>query len=418
MCMTCRSRVKARTTGWDDDPAFSTKIRVARVDGDCQMTPGARLSAAIEVLDRILAGAAAEQALTNWGRASRYAGSGDRAAVRDLVFDALRCRRSHAALGGGETGRGLILGGLRDRGRDLGLFSGEGHAPAAVGPHEMARTPVGAEALDCPDWLLPLFTQSLGAQTEAVLQAMRHRAPVFLRVNTLRATAEQALAVLAADGISAKFAQDINNALEVTGNARKIQKSAGYLNGLVELQDASSQGVIARLPLRAGMRVLDYCAGGGGKTLALAAAVNGPVDAHDAAPRRMADLPGRAARAGAQVNIVAQPQGLYDLVLADAPCSGSGSWRRDPMGKWVLTAEKLAQVQLQQAQVLQQAAGSVRPAGTLAYATCSLLKAENHDQIAAFLAQNPDWSAVSDHAWTPVLGGDGFYLSMLTRKPA
>ena len=121
------------------------------------MTPAARLSAAIEILDRILAGAVTEQALTNWGRANRFAGSGDRHALRDLVYDALRCKRSYAALGGGLTGRGWILGGLRDRGVDpAGLFTGVGHAPAPVAVEEAARVPVGAEALDCPDWLLPL----------------------------------------------------------------------------------------------------------------------------------------------------------------------------------------------------------------------------------------------------------------------
>jgi 16S rRNA (cytosine967-C5)-methyltransferase len=379
------------------------------------MTPAARLAAAIAVLDRILAGAPAEQALTNWGRASRFAGSGDRAALRDLVFDALRCRRSHAALGGAETGRGLVLGGLRDRGGDTGLFSGEGHAPAPVGPDETGRIPTGAEALDCPDWLMPVVTDSLGDSAPTVLAALRKRAPVFLRVNTLRGGADQAVQMLAQDAITAKPVPFVKTALEVTENARKIQTSTAYLSGLVELQDASSQAVIAALPLRRGMRVLDYCAGGGGKTLALAAAVSGPVDAHDIAPRRMADLPARATRAGAKVQIVQHPQGLYDLVLADAPCSGSGSWRRDPMGKWALTPDLLAALGAQQAEVMRLAATYVAPDGILAYATCSLLTPENQARTAAFLAQNPGWQEIGNQSWTPLSGGDGFFLSMLTR---
>ena len=383
---------------------------------DLLVIPEARLSAAITVLDRILAGSAPEQALTNWGRASRFAGSGDRAAVRDLVFDALRCRRSHAALGGSDTGRGLVLGGLREREGDLGQFSGQGHAPAVIGPDETGCAPQGAEALDCPDWLLPFFTDSLGLQTEPVLYAMRKRAPVFLRVNTLRATVDQAIAALTLDAITATPVAYVKNGLEVTGNTRKIQNATAYVDGLVELQDASSQAVVAALPLHRGMRVLDYCAGGGGKTLALAAAVRGPVVAHDAAPRRMADLPARAARAKAQVQIVAQPQGQFDLVLVDAPCSGSGSWRRDPAGKWALTPARLTELHLQQADVLRRSARFVGPSGTLAYATCSLLRAENHDQIAAFLADHTDWHEVSCHVWTPLSGGDGFFLSMLTRK--
>jgi 16S rRNA (cytosine967-C5)-methyltransferase len=380
------------------------------------MTPGARLAAAIDVLDRVLGGAAAEVALTNWGRASRYAGSGDRAAVRDLVFDALRCRRSFAAFGGGLTGRGLILGGLRAGGGDEALFSGEGHAPGPVTDADTGVVPEGAAALDCPDWLMPLLHDSLGAETEAVLRAMQRRAPVFLRVNALRADVGSAIATLVGDGVAVQLRPDVKTAVEVTGNARKIQNGHAHLKGFVELQDLSSQAVVAALPLRAGMRVLDYCAGGGGKTLALAAGMRGPVDAHDADPRRMRDLPVRAARAGARVNVVTQPQGIYDLVLVDAPCSGSGSWRRDPQGKWALTPERLAALVAMQAQVLDAAARYVGPAGVLAYATCSLLAHENHQQSGAFLARQPGWREIATHVWTPLSGGDGFFLSMLTRK--
>eukprot|EP01031_Cornospumella_fuschlensis_P051160 gene51160-62561_t len=142
------------------------------------MTPAARLSAAITVLDRILGGEPVEQALTNWGRASRFAGSGDRHAVRDLVFDALRCKRSFAALGGALTGRGLILGGLRAAGADVAaLFSGEGHAPARVSEAEAGHAPIGAEALDVPDWLCDMFVKSLAGECDETLEALRHRAP-------------------------------------------------------------------------------------------------------------------------------------------------------------------------------------------------------------------------------------------------
>ncbi len=378
------------------------------------MTPGARLAAGIDVLDRVLGGAGVEQALTQWGRGNRYAGSGDRAAVRDLVFDAWRCRRSFAALGGGLTGRGLILGGLRAAGGDEALFSGVGHAPAVVTAADAGVVPEGAAALDCPDWLYPLVQDSLRADTDAVLRAMQRRAPVFLRVNALRGDVAAALRALAADGIAAQLRPDVKFALEITGNARKIQNGRAYLDGLVELQDLSSQAVVAALPQRAGMRVLDYCAGGGGKTLALA--VQGPVDAHDADPRRMRDLPERARRAGARVNVVSQPQGAYDLVLADAPCSGSGSWRRDPAGKWALTPARLAELVAVQAQVLDAAAAFVGPGGVLGYATCSLLACENQAQIAAFLTRHPGWREVAAHVWTPLSGGDGFFLSTLTRK--
>ncbi|MDT8855697.1 RsmB/NOP family class I SAM-dependent RNA methyltransferase [Paracoccaceae bacterium Fryx2] len=386
------------------------------------MTPAARLSAAMAVLDRVLSGAPAEQALTNWGRGSRYAGSGDRHAVRDLVYDALRCRRSFAALGRAETGRGLILGGLRAAGTDVeGLFTGEGHAPAPLTAAESASADPLPElvALDCPDWLAPALRASLGADFAAVMAALRHRAPVFLRVNAAHGSRNEAAMALAAEAIATRPHPLAKSALEVNGNARKIQKSAAYLSGLVELQDAASQAIVEALPLVEGQRVLDYCAGGGGKTLAMGARAALTLFAHDADPGRMRDLPARAARAGLRPQILTAAemaqQAPFDLVLADVPCSGSGSWRRAPEAKWALTFERLAALCETQARVLDQVAGLVAPQGHLAYATCSLLDAENADQIAAFLARNPGWRQSSVLRLTPLDGGDGFFLSILTR---
>lgn len=384
------------------------------------MTPVARLSAAIDVLDRILAGTAAELALTNWGRASRFAGSGDRHAVRDLVYDALRCRRSFAAMGGGMTGRGLILGGVRAAGLDPEtLFTGQGHAPAVLGEQDTPRPPTEAEALDLPDWLIPAMQASLGTDLPPVALQMRHRAPVFLRVNLRKTDLDGAIAALGRDGIVAKPHLLAPTALEVLEGARKIQLSAAYGDGLVELQDAASQAVVGALPLQSGMRVLDLCAGGGGKTLALAGALRDlRIWAHDANPGRMRDLPERAARAGATITLSDKPErdAPFDLVLADAPCSGSGSWRRDPQGKWGLTPDRLAEIMAIQASILDRMPGLVAPQGFLAYATCSLLKAENGDQIDTFLSRNPGWNCIGQKAWTPLSGGDGFFLSFLTRE--
>ena len=380
------------------------------------MTPGARAAAAIEVLDRILAGAPAERALTNWGRASRFAGSGDRAAVRDIVFDALRRRRSAAVRGGGMTGRGLVLGLCREAGNDA-LFSGEGHAPMPPLPEEAGREPEGAEALDVPDWLLPRLRDSLGADTDAVLRALRGRAPVFVRVNVKKASVAAAVAALAAEGITATPHPLARACLELGGQVRKLQACASYLEGMVELQDASSQAVVEALPLQHGMRVLDHCAGGGGKTLAMAARANLTLFAHDIAPQRMADLPARAKRAGVAVTLTAAPEAAapYDLVLVDAPCSGVGSWRRDPEGKWALTPERLAELCGMQEDILRRAAGMVRQGGWLAYATCSMLREENGGQVARFLAEMPGWAQDVSLTLTPLTGGDGFHLATLRR---
>ena len=383
------------------------------------MTPQARLSAAIDVLDRILAGGAAEQALTNWGRASRFAGSGDRAAVRDLVFDALRCKRSYAALGGGLSGRGLVLGGLRVRGLDPAeWFTGIGHAPATLSDADAGHSPEGNVALDCPDWLAPQLQAALAEDFAPVMQALRHRAPVFLRVNLAKATVAQAQAALAAEGILCTLHQLAKTALEVTENARKIQNSQAYLDGLVELQDAASQAVIAALPLADGQRVLDYCSGGGGKALAMAAQARVKLVAHDADPRRMRDIPARATRAGVKISI-SESSAIgtgYDLILMDVPCSGSGSWRRDPQGKWALTGARLAALCEIQAEIMDTAARLLAPNGTLAYATCSMLTAENEAQIAAFLARHPGWKNPLQQRFSPLQGADGFFVALLTRE--
>lgn len=387
------------------------------------MTPSARLAAAIDILDRVLGGVAAEQALTNWARASRFAGSGDRLAVRDLVFAAIRCRRSFSALGGAETGRGMILGGLRATGTDPALlFTGEGHAPPVLAGAELGPVPDLPElvALDCPDWLAPALRASLGSDFAPVLAALRQRAPVFLRVNIARLSRPDAAAALAGEAIATRPHPLANTALEVTENARKIQSSSSYLTGLVELQDAASQAVVQALPLRPGLRVLDFCAGGGGKTLAMAARCDLRLFAHDADPRRMRDLPARAERAGATLRRIDDAEvtrlAPYDLVLADVPCSGSGSWRRAPEAKWALTPARLAALCATQAAILDRITALVAPGGQIAYATCSLLEAENQAQIAGFLARHSDWQGQNLRRLTPLDGGDGFYLAILTRN--
>jgi 16S rRNA (cytosine967-C5)-methyltransferase len=187
----------------------------------------------------------------------------------------------------------------------------------------------------------------------------------------------------------------------------------------VELQDAASQAVVDLLPVKPGMRVLDYCAGGGGKSLALAAR-GAAVEAHDIDPRRMADIPARAERAGVTIRRISTEDVAhavpYDLVFADAPCSGSGSWRRAPQGKWALTAERLDELCAIQAGIIDEISSYVAQGGILAYATCSMLEAENGGQIAAFLKRHPGWHCTLQRRFTPRDGGDGFFVALLTRK--
>ncbi|WBU64992.1 RsmB/NOP family class I SAM-dependent RNA methyltransferase [Paracoccus aerodenitrificans] len=386
------------------------------------MRPAARVAAAIGILDDILAGSPAEQALIRWARASRFAGSGDRAAIRDLVFEALRRRDSLAALGGGPGGRGLMLGLLRLRSEDpAGVFTGERHAPEPLGEAEKAggTTPAEADRLgDMPDWIWQHWQASLGSRALPLAHMMRERAPVWLRVNSRLSGPEQACASLLRDGITAKEDPRLAGALLVTDGERRINASEAYRTGLVELQDLSPQLACASLPLKQGARVLDYCAGGGGKSLALAAREDLRITAHDAAPSRMADLPERAKRAGVSIRIETREKlgGDYDLVVADVPCSGSGTWRRTPDSKWRIRPEDLRELLATQAQILSQSAALTGPGGFLAYMTCSLLDVENGDQIDAFMTDNPEFSEQIRSNWTPLEASDGFFLSLLKRR--
>jgi 16S rRNA (cytosine967-C5)-methyltransferase len=385
------------------------------------MTPGARISAASSLLDRIATGELAERVLTNWARSNRYAGSKDRAAIRDHVYDALRCRGSFAALGGGDHGRGLMLGLLRDQGIDIdGFFTGEGYAPDPVSVDERAALEAPAlddlALLDWPGWMRPVLQADLGDDFTEVSQAMRARAPVFLRVNLARGTRDQAQAVLAAEGITAQPHPLAATALEVTHGARLVQRSQAYLTGVVELQDASSQAASALLPLAPGARVLDYCAGGGGKALAMAAACpKARIFAHDADAARMRDLPARAKRAGARITQrpPGDPGAGYDLVLVDAPCSGSGTWRRTPEAKWRLDAAHLSELCALQERILSEAATLVAPGGALAYMTCSVLQAENEEQVKKTAVSG--WAVEVMRRYLPLAGGDGFFVAVLHR---
>lgn len=387
------------------------------------MTPAARVAAAIAVLDEVLAGAAAEKALTGWARGARYAGAKDRAAVRDHVFQALRCRRSYACLGGAATGRGLMLGALRAAGHAPDdIFTGARYAPAPLSRAEAGAGQAPAatgDRLDLPDWLLPHFRNSLGAAAAGAADALRGRAPVMLRVDRRKGSAAAACAALAADGIAAAPHPIAATALRVSDGARRIAWSEAYRGGLVELQDGSSQAAMARVTVAPGARVLDYCAGGGGKTLALAARAEATWYAHDAHPRRMADLPARAARAGIRVRQLEQSAlaaaAPFDLVICDVPCSGSGTWRRTPDAKWRLTPAALNELTALQAAILRAGADLVAPGGRLVYATCSVLRGENDVRIGCFLCDTPGWQADWQAHWPVSEGGDGFFAAQLVR---
>ncbi|MEM7731674.1 MAG: RsmB/NOP family class I SAM-dependent RNA methyltransferase [Pseudomonadota bacterium] len=394
------------------------------------MTPAAHIAAAIDVLDQVFEGQAAEQALTRWARGARYAGSRDRAAVRDHVFQALRCRRSYAALGGGQDGRAVMIGALRAEGVDpVTLFTGEGHAPRGLSDGERAvphPTLSEADSADLPDWLWRVFQTDLGADAMVQARAQRDRAPIALRVNLNMKTLSHSIDMLKNDGVIAGPVEGCETALIVSEGARKIRQTEAYLTGVIELQDVSSQSAMARVTVPQGARVLDYCAGGGGKTLALAArARQGPDHArffaHDRTPARMADLPSRAARAGVCVTLLESDEigrhQPFDIVLCDVPCSGSGTWRRTPNAKWRMTPSRLEEFINIQIDILQSSCDFLRPGGQLIYTTCSVLARENMAQIRRFCGANADQYVLEDDLQMPVTEtGDGFFFASLIRK--
>ncbi|MBA3896144.1 MAG: RsmB/NOP family class I SAM-dependent RNA methyltransferase [Sphingomonadaceae bacterium] len=384
------------------------------------MTPAARLQAAIELLDAIVAsaadnGPAADTIIADWFRKRRYAGSGDRRAVRELVYRAIRGFGDPP-----ESGRAAMAG-LADGDPDLAAaFDGSGYGPAALTPEEPRAIPKAM-----PDWLGGLID---GAEHAALLE----RAPLDLRANRLKTTRDAMLAAF--PGASAFGTNCVRLDPPIT-----IENRPEHRDGLIEVQDAGSQLAVAACRATAGMVVVDLCAGGGGKTLALAAdmAGKGRLIACDTDRTRLSKLSPRAARAGAVVEdrlldgeretaMLADLDGAADVVLVDAPCSGCGTLRRNPEARWRLSPERLDRVLAVQRHVLALAAPVVRPGGALVYAVCSLIDAEGAGQAANFLAAHPDWTAEPPFAEGCARGPgrilspshdatDGFFVARLVR---
>jgi 16S rRNA (cytosine967-C5)-methyltransferase len=390
------------------------------------MTPAARYAAAIDVLDGVLFGEPVEKQLSNWARRNRYAGSTDRAAVRDIVFDCLRNLRCYGFDAGFCTARGLIVGHCLTFGIEPDqVFSGEAYGPTPLLGDELQaiesqkKNADEAVIANLPDALFNTLKSDWPGSYSEIAQHLRTRAPVDIRVNKTRGTVSGAIKTLGREDIEAVPIDGVPFGLRVTKNARRIAATKSFADGLVELQDAASQSIVQMLDLHAAPSILDYCAGGGGKTLAMAAlSPKSAIAAWDINPNRLEPLRERAKRAGAKVQILrAPPIGrVFDLVLVDAPCSGSGAWRRNPEGKWRITPESLAQLIAAQANVLSSASQHVAEDGLLVYVTCSIFHSENQAQLARFLTENSNYKCQTERYFKITQPGDGFYCAILQKQ--
>lgn len=381
------------------------------------MQDSGRITAAIDIVAEIEdRRRPAKLALKDWGARHRFAGSKDRAWVSGLVLDTLRHRRSLSWRIGVDGPRARVLACLRcswgwGLDRIAAAAAEQPHGTGPLYPDEIAglTSPRPLDeapppvAGDYPDWLEPYMTRAFGERRVAEAQALSERAPVDLRVNTLKADPEKALKALAT--VNPQADQLLSTTIRLPAakpeaRGEHVESIPAYSKGWVEVQDQGSQIAAAAAGVIAGAQVLDYCAGGGGKTLAMAAAManGGQIYAWDADPKRLAPIFARAQRAGVRNLQVRSSregatlddlQGKMDLVFVDAPCTGSGVWRRQPDAKWRLRAGQIERRQEEQDEALAAAATFVKPGGRLVYVTCSLFVEENDDRVAAFLAGNP-----------------------------
>jgi 16S rRNA (cytosine967-C5)-methyltransferase len=392
------------------------------------MTPAARAQAAIDLLDAVIdaaqgGGAAADTVAQRFFAARRYAGSKDRRAIRGLVYEAIRSFGERPA-----NGRAAMVSLAHNRPELAECFDGSSYGPAQITPGEPA-----AEFGLAPAWLMEALAASgLGAEEVA---ALLERAPVDVRVNRLKAARDEVQAEIGGDPLD--FAPD---ALRLATDA-PVEQLPAWREGRIEVQDAGSQLVGSIAGAGPGMCAVDLCAGGGGKTLSLAAAMDnrGRIVASDTDRPRLSRLPERAQRAavtiaetrllnpGRETSGLTDVEAAADVVLVDAPCSATGTWRRNPEARWRLTPERLDRFAATQARLLDVAAQLVRPGGHLTYVVCSLLDAEGKDQVSAFLRRHPEWQSQPIEAGagrrhgeglrlTPAHDGtDGFFVARLAR---
>jgi len=427
------------------------------------MTPAARVQAAIELLEEVLdTNRPADGVLSSYFRNRRYIGAGDRRSISEQIWRILRHRaRLTWSLGTDHPSARLFVAAnmIRGEGKTVdavaGLYSGAKNGPSPLLAHEKRMiervttrddTTMPREVkFELPWWLLQKFDTAFGEGADAELAALNVEAALDLRVNALKSTRGAMMALLKEEGHTPQETPLSPLGIRLAGRI-SLGDHKGFKDGLFEVQDEASQLCAQLVDAQPGSAVMDLCAGAGGKTLAIAGTManKGRLIACDVSIGRLERSKLRLRRAGvhnATLRIledkdkwIKRQAGSFDRVLVDAPCTGTGAWRRNPDARWHLTPENLDSLAATQTQVLEQGAGLVKLGGRLIYSTCSLLPEENQDRVAAFLASHPGFKVIPvADVWSQILtapcpasdpyltlspnrtGTDGFFVALLER---
>jgi len=395
-----------------------------------------RAAAAINILDDYLKGYPLEKVLKQWFKKNRFAGSNDRRNIRDLVFDILRKRLilyyPFQINEYYETGRILVLSYLflyKKGSFSLEDIKGNKYLSPSINNDELIilnninklvkKAPKNI-SLNYPEFLEEKLSQSLGNNFNVIMELFLKRAPVYLRINQNKINIKAAKIKLENQRILTEICPSSKYALKVISGEKFIKDSSPYQLGEVELQDLSSQLTTELVQISSGKKILDFCAGSGGKALAIASRLRNKADifAYDLNDLKYKNLNYRANKAGANITILDSKhlikyKNFFDIVFVDAPCSGTGTWRRDPKIKWELNDQKLSLLTKNQYSILKQACSYLKSGGFLIYVVCSLLEDEGDLIIRKYLFHHKNYSKVKSGIFHPINASDGFYFSVL-----
>ena len=400
------------------------------------MRKDAQANAAISILDDFLDGQNLNSILFNWKKNNRYAGSSDRESIRNIVFDILRVKKTFISVLEKEkqpiNGRALVF--LYSVFYALNLneiFTGEKYGPKKLTIFEKKFLKISKKNItryfriadNIPDFLIPEFKRSLGRKFKNAMRLLERRAPISIRVNPLKSDISSILECLSLEGIERKKSKTVKYGINIIGNPRRLTQIQAFKDGGFEVQDLHSQKIIENLPVFENTKVLDYCAGAGGKILSIACSLkgNGKFYIHDIDEKKLKEAVSRAMRAGVkfkrlEVENLQQYHCIFDCIIADVPCSGSGAWRRNPQQKWRITPESLNEILTRQTLILNEIKDLLKKNGYIFYVTCSVLKIENEDIIYKFLMENKNFSLLNKKNVTIDNHGDGFFCAVLQKK--